>query len=69
MPEINVRDTFVGPEVTIDSKAVEEFCSVIGNQGEDFKTKRAAEVRAPMDFAIVTGWQVCSFILIAYVWC
>ncbi|KAH8100945.1 fatty acid synthase [Cristinia sonorae] len=54
---LNVRDTFAGPEVTIDADEVEDFCSVIGNQGEAFKTTRNAEVQAPMDFAIVTGWQ------------
>lgn len=56
--DLSVRDTFVGPEVTIDADSVEDFCSVIGNQGEAFKTTRTSEVQAPMDFAIVTGWQV-----------
>lgn len=58
LPEIDVRATYTGPEVTIDASAVERFCSVIGNQGEQFKAARVAEVQAPMDFAIVTGWQV-----------
>ena len=58
LPEIHIRDKFIGPEVTIDAATVERFCSVIGNQGESFKTARTAEVEAPMDFAIVTGWQV-----------
>lgn len=58
LPNIDIRDTFVGPEVTIDASTVERFCSVVGNQGESFKTARNDEVEAPMDFAIVTGWQV-----------
>ena len=59
LPSIDIRDTFVGPEVTIDASTIERFCSVVGNQGESFKKARNAEVEAPMDFAIVTGWQVC----------
>ncbi|KAJ3540249.1 hypothetical protein NM688_g6254 [Phlebia brevispora] len=57
LPEIDVRATYTSPEVTIDSSAIERFCSIIGNQGELFKTARVADVQAPMDFAIVTGWQ------------
>ncbi|KAF7310888.1 Fatty acid synthase [Mycena chlorophos] len=57
LPEIDIRETFVGPEVTIESAAVEEFCAVVGNQGESFSAARNEEVSAPMDFAIVTGWQ------------
>ncbi|KZT67951.1 hypothetical protein DAEQUDRAFT_367722 [Daedalea quercina L-15889] len=57
LPEINLRDTFTGPEVTIQATDVETFCAVVGNEGEAFKTVRADRVQAPMDFAIVTGWQ------------
>lgn len=57
LPELNVRDTFVGPDVTISASDVEAFCAVVGNQQEKFKTVRTDEVKAPMDFAIVTGWQ------------
>ena len=57
LPELNVRDTFTGPEVTISAGDVEAFCAVVGNQQEKFKTARTDEVKAPMDFAIVTGWQ------------
>jgi len=59
LPSINIRDKFVGPEVTIAAEDVEQFCAVVGNQGERFKTVRNEQVQAPMDFAIVTGWQVC----------
>lgn len=61
LPEIGLRDTFTGPEVTISAAAVESFCSVVGNQGEVFKGKRSETLQAPMDFAIVTGWQVSCF--------
>ncbi|KAG8997734.1 3-oxoacyl-[acyl-carrier-protein] synthase [Tulasnella sp. JGI-2019a] len=57
LPEIGLRDTFTGPEVTISAVAVESFCSVVGNQGEVFKGTRSETLQAPMDFAIVTGWQ------------
>ncbi|KAI0669470.1 MaoC like domain-containing protein [Trametes maxima] len=57
LPEINVHDTFTGPEVTIDEDDVETFCAVVGNQGEAFKSARSETPLAPMDFAIVTGWR------------
>jgi acyl dehydratase len=57
LPELDVRDTFTSPEVTISASDVEAFCAVVGNQQEKFKTVRTDEVKAPMDFAIVTGWQ------------
>lgn len=57
LPEINVRNTFTGPEVEISVKDVETFCAIVENQQEAFKTVRTANVKAPMDFAIITGWQ------------
>jgi fatty acid synthase subunit alpha, fungi type/fatty acid synthase subunit beta, fungi type len=51
----DIRDTFTGPEITVEARAVETFCAVVGNQGERFKTTWNSEVKAPMDFAIVTG--------------
>lgn len=62
LPEIDVWATYTGPEVTIDATAVKSFCSVVGNQGESCHSMRTAEVQAPMDFAIVTGWEVCTLI-------
>jgi len=59
LPSIGVRETFYGPEVTVTAKDVETFCDVVGNQSEAFKTARNERVQAPMDFGIVTGWQVC----------
>jgi len=49
---VDLHDEFVGHEV-------ERFCNFVGNQGEKFKTSCNPDVEAPMDFAIVTGWQVC----------
>ena len=57
LPAIDIREKFVGPEVTILAADVEQFCAVVDNQGESFKTARS-EVQALMDFAIVTNWQV-----------
>ncbi|KAI6024835.1 hypothetical protein BKA83DRAFT_685883 [Pisolithus microcarpus] len=57
LSEFGLRETFIGPEVTISGKEVETFCGVIGNQNEAYKLARANRVKAPMDFAIVTGWQ------------
>ncbi|KAF9490473.1 fatty acid synthetase alpha subunit [Pleurotus eryngii] len=57
LPEIDLKASFSGPEVVIAAETVEKFCSVVGNQGEEFKTSRNESVKAPMDFAIVTGWQ------------
>ncbi|EAU85370.1 fatty acid synthetase alpha subunit [Coprinopsis cinerea okayama7 len=57
LPAIDIQETFTGPEVVIKQEDVEQFCSVVGNQNEAYKGARSASVRAPMDFAIVTGWQ------------
>ncbi|KAG8213088.1 hypothetical protein J3R82DRAFT_11484 [Butyriboletus roseoflavus] len=56
-PELDIHETFIGPEVVISANDVETFCNVVGNQNEAFKTARTEIVKAPMDFAIVTGWQ------------
>ena len=59
MPEIDVHETFIGPEVArFISGQVETFCGVVGNQNEAYKLARTTKVKAPMEFAIVTGWQV-----------
>jgi fatty acid synthase subunit alpha, fungi type len=58
LPGIDIQETFVGPEIAIEADAVEIFCAVVGNQEESFKTVRNDVVKAPMDFAIVTGWKV-----------
>ena len=58
LPKIDIKDKFTGPEITIEASTVKTFCAVVGNQGKSFKTMRNSDVKAPMDFAIVTGWQV-----------
>ena len=58
MPCLDSKQVFEGPEVTIDTVDVERFCAVVRNDGEAFKGARTENVRAPLDFAIVTGWQV-----------
>ncbi|KAF6759889.1 fatty acid synthetase alpha subunit [Ephemerocybe angulata] len=57
LPKIDINETFVGPEVTIEEEDVEQFCAVVGNQGEAYTSARTKTIQAPMDFAIVTGWQ------------
>lgn len=49
-------------EVVITAKVCENFCIVVSNQGDGFKTTRSKGVYAPMDFSIVTGWvrPLCS---------
>jgi fatty acid synthase subunit alpha, fungi type len=58
LPTIDIRDKFTGPEVIIEAEAVETFCAVVGNQSESFKAVRRSDATVPMDFAIITGWQV-----------
>jgi len=60
LPNIDIHEKFVGPDATINSSDVEQFCAVAGNQGESFKVARNDNVQAPMDFAIVTCWKVIS---------
>ncbi|KDN33898.1 hypothetical protein RSAG8_13015, partial [Rhizoctonia solani AG-8 WAC10335] len=47
LPEIDIRDTFDGSEVTITTETVERFCAVVGNQGEQFKLARHYEDNFP----------------------
>jgi fatty acid synthase subunit beta len=58
LPELALDATFKSPEITVDAQAVQRFCDVVGNQGESFKAVRNEKILAPMDFAIVMGWQV-----------
>ena len=62
LPNIDIHENFVGPDVTINSNDVERFCAVAGNQGESFKVARNDNVQALMDFAIVTCWKVISIL-------
>ncbi|KAF5337910.1 hypothetical protein D9758_013124 [Tetrapyrgos nigripes] len=57
LPALDVHQLLTGPEITLDAAAIERFCAVVGNHGESFKTVRQSKINAPMDFAIVAGWQ------------
>lgn len=57
MPALESRQVFEGPETRVEAAEVERFCAVVRNEGEAFKTARNGTVQAPLDFAIVTGWQ------------
>ena len=67
LPEIDLRGKFTGPKVTVRSEDVEQFCAVVGNQSEAFKSTRTDKPQAPIDFAIVTGWQVSTWLIDYYV--
>lgn len=58
LPHIDIRDTFVSPEVMIEAEDIETFYSIVGNQEQNYKATRNATLMAAIDFAIVTGWQV-----------
>jgi fatty acid synthase subunit alpha len=59
LPEtIDLHYELVGPETTINAATIERFCDVVGNQSEKFKISRNPDLEAPMDYAIVTSWQV-----------
>lgn len=60
MPTLKSRQTFEGPETRVEASEIERFCAVVKNDGEAFKTVRSDAVQAPLDFAIVTGWQVSN---------
>jgi len=48
VPDIDIRDTFTGPDITIEAVSVKRFCAVVGDQDESFKTSRNTEVKASM---------------------
>lgn len=58
LPNFALDTTFTSGETAVDAKAIQRFCDVVGNQGEGFKSARSDRIMAPMDFAIVLGWQV-----------
>lgn len=60
MPDLALDATFTGPETAVNAKDIQRFCDVVGNQGESFRSARSDKIMAPMDFAIVLGWQVSS---------
>ena len=58
LPDLALDTNFTCPETAVDAQTIQRFCDVVGNQGESFKSVRSEKVMAPMDFAIVMGWQV-----------
>ena len=63
LPQIHLQGKFPGPNVIIEVSNIETFCSIVSNQGKGFKTVRNLSVQAPMDLAIIMGWQVCILYL------
>lgn len=63
LPSLKLDTTFTCDESKVDALAVQRFCDVVGNQGEAFKSARNEKIMAPMDFAIVLGWQVSILFL------
>ncbi len=45
--DLDVRDTFTGPDVSISANDVEAFCAVVGNQQEKLKAVRTDRSRRP----------------------
>ncbi|UZJ56206.1 hypothetical protein CBS101457_005526 [Exobasidium rhododendri] len=59
--ELSSRKEHVSPMATLDSDAIIRFCQIVENRSEAFHLKGMA----PMDFAIVAGWQGIMQALIA----
>ncbi|EYE93327.1 tetrafunctional fatty acid synthase subunit FAS1 [Aspergillus ruber CBS 135680] len=55
-----ITATFSGGRATITPQAVADFVHAVGNTGEAFVDRPGKEVFAPMDFAIVAGWQAIT---------
>jgi fatty acid synthase subunit alpha, fungi type len=56
LPDINIHDLFTGPEVTIESSTVEQFCAVVGIQEEYFKVAWTTEVKALWTSQYSSDW-------------
>ena len=52
--------TFNGGQKTITAQDVADFVHAVGNTSEAFVDRPGKEVFAPMDFAIVAGWQAIT---------
>ena len=42
--DLNTREIFQGPEITIKSSNVKRFCTVVGNQSEAYRGARAIKM-------------------------
>ena len=63
LPELNVHDAFIGPDVSISASDVEALCAVVGNQQEKFggvgaDTGSDSGVGVPM---IVISYATCKY--------
>lgn len=55
---LQIADEFEGEEVVISEEEIEDFCKVVGNEGEAYKKGFKGGMKVPMDFAIKLGWKV-----------
>lgn len=51
---------FDGGRTTVTTQAIADFVHAVGNTGEAFVDRPNKEIFAPMDFAIVVGWQAIT---------
>lgn len=58
---MEIDQEFEGEQVVIDQKEIEDFCRVVGIEGEAYKVQHVEGMRVPMDFAIKLGWKVSFF--------
>ncbi|KAL1301772.1 hypothetical protein AAFC00_005970 [Neodothiora populina] len=58
--DVPVTSRFDGGRATVTSEAINDFVHAVGNTGEAFVDRPGKEVFAPMDFAIVVGWQAIT---------
>ncbi|KAK9446830.1 acyl transferase domain-containing protein [Limtongia smithiae] len=54
---LSTTDTIAGDTMTINGQAIADFVYAVGNNGEAFVERPGKTTYAPMDFAIVAGWQ------------
>ncbi|KAK9382701.1 acyl transferase domain-containing protein [Kockiozyma suomiensis] len=55
--DMDITDPIDGGTVTVTSKDIADFVYAVGNNGEAFVDRPGKTTYAPMDFAIVVGWQ------------
>ena len=60
MSELKISDEFEGEDVVISEQEIEDFCRVVGIEGEAYKKGYKDGMKVPLDFAIKLGWKVCK---------
>ncbi|EPQ27448.1 uncharacterized protein PFL1_04986 [Pseudozyma flocculosa PF-1] len=58
--ELAAKREFTSPTKALDEAAIKRFCQIVENRGEAF-----TKGQAPMDFAIVAGWEAIMQALMA----